>query len=148
MVDRTNARVRPIRRTVPSVTSLLHSARGSLAEAERTTDPCSRYAAAHLAALRAAAAVVAARAKPGDNFRRRPRSVWVLLIKVAPALREWATFFAEGAKKRAAAEAGIARAITAREADDVLRDAETFVTLVEETLDLPYQPRLSMPWAS
>src|SRR5260370_1107355 len=53
---------------------------------------------------------------------------------VAPALSEWAAFFAAGAAKRAAAEAGLPRAVSAREADDLLRDSETFLGLVEEVL--------------
>jgi len=53
---------------------------------------------------------------------------------VAPALAEWAAFFAAGAAKRAAAEAGLPRAVTTREADDLLRDSETFLGLVEEAL--------------
>jgi hypothetical protein len=68
--------------------------------------------------------------------------VWVLLPEAAPTLREWAAFFAAGADKRAAAEAGLPRAVTAREADELMHDAETFVTLVETTLGVPSQPTL------
>jgi L-fucose isomerase-like protein len=68
--------------------------------------------------------------------------VWVLLAAVAPELAEWAAFFAVGAAKRAAAEAGIPRVVTAREADDLLRDAERFLAVVETTLGLPHQPVL------
>jgi hypothetical protein len=101
--------------------------------------------AAHLAALRAAAAVVAARPAPGAPPRRKmPRSVWELLPRVEPALAEWAAFFAAGARKRAAAEAGLPRAVSAREADDLLRDAETFLTLAEEALGVPGQPLLPL----
>jgi hypothetical protein len=101
--------------------------------------------AAHLAALRAAAAVVAARPQPGAGGRRkRPRSVWELLPRVEPALSEWAAFFAAGAGKRAAAEAGLPRAVTLREADDLLRDAGTFVSLAENALGVPAQPLLPM----
>jgi len=60
----------------------------------------------------------------------------VLLTEVAPELGEWAAFFAAGAGKRAAAEAGVTRAVTGREADDLLRDAGTFLALVETTLGL------------
>src|SRR6185312_15693347 len=92
----------------------------------------------HLAALRAAAAVVAARAEPSTSTRRkRPQSVWVLLPRVEPALAEWAAFFAAGASKRAAAEAGLPAAASGHEADDLLRDAETFVSLAESTLGVP-----------
>jgi L-fucose isomerase-like protein len=61
---------------------------------------------------------------------------------VSPELGEWAAFFAAGAAKRAAAEAGIPRVVTAREADDMLRDAERFLAVVETTLGMPHQPLL------
>ncbi len=119
----------------PSIMTLLESARHGLAAAAAEPAPATRYVAAHLAALRAAAAVVSARAEPSGGMRRRgPRSVWELLPRVAPALAEWAAFFAAGAAKRAAAEAGLPRAVSAREADDLLRDSETFLGLVEEAL--------------
>ncbi|CAB4937117.1 unannotated protein [freshwater metagenome] len=116
---------------------LLALAARGLTESTYATDPSARYSAAHLAALRAAAAVLAARARP--TARRRVRSVWVLLPAVAPGLGEWATFFAGGAAKRAAAEAGIAHVVTEREADDLLRDSERFVALVADLLGLPLQ---------
>jgi SAV_6107-like HEPN len=121
-------------RVAPSIMMLLESARHGLAAAATEPSAATRYVAAHLAALRAAAAVVSARAEPGGTRRRGPRSVWELLPRVAPALTEWAAFFAAGAAKRAAAEAGLPRAVTAREADDLLRDSETFLGLVEEVL--------------
>jgi hypothetical protein len=79
--------------------------------------------------------VLACRARPAGGARRsRPTSAWVLLSAVAPELAEWAEFFAAGARKRSAAEAGLPHAVTAREADDLLRDAEQFLLLVETTL--------------
>ena len=48
----------------PTVLSMLQSARRGLAEAADETSPGARYVTAHLAALRAAAAVVAARGEP------------------------------------------------------------------------------------
>jgi len=115
--------------------SLLGAARAGLGEAERTLEPGRRYAGAHLAALRAAAAVLATRARPG-RVRGRPRSVWELLTGVAPELSEWAGFFAAGAGKRAAAEAGLSSAVSPREADDLLRDASAFLTVVESVLGI------------
>ena len=56
--------------------------------------------------------------------------------------REWAGYFALGAGKRAAAEAGIPRVVTPREADDLLRAAEQFVAVVESALGVAYQPPL------
>src|SRR6516165_921722 len=121
----------------PTVLSMLQSARRGLAEAADEMSPGARYVTAHLAALRAAA-VVAARGEPKTR-RRKPHSVWDLLPQVEPALTEWAAYFAAGAGKRAAAEAGLPRAASAREADDLLRDAETFLSLAETALGVEVQ---------
>lgn len=114
---------------------LLRSAE-SLSEAIQATDVPTRYACAHVAALRAAAALLAARATPTARGRRQQRNAWVLLARVAPELAEWATFFAAGADKRAAAEAGSVRAVTEREADDLVRDADRFLGVIEQALGL------------
>ena len=111
---------------------LLGLSHEGLGEARATSSPGERYALAHLAALRAAAAVLSCRAQGPQ--RTRPTSAWVLLARVAPELAEWAQFFAAGAEKRAAAEAGLRGVVTPREADDLLRDAECFLQLVETTL--------------
>jgi hypothetical protein len=122
---------------------LLTMARRGLEEAATMRPDGLRYATAHLAALRAAAAVLAARAIPSPGVRRsRPTSVWTLVVMVAPELRDWAAFFAAGAAKRAAAEAGIPRVVTAREADDLMRSAEQFIAVVEVGLGFAYQPAL------
>jgi hypothetical protein len=121
---------------------LLVLARRGLEEAAETRPDGLRYAAAHLSALRAAAAMLAARAQPAPTRRNRVTSVWTLLLMVAPELREWATYFAAGASKRAAAQAGIPRVVTTREADDLLRAAEQFVAVVEVALGLSHQPAL------
>ena len=136
----------PMPRSVPGAAlSLLRTARQGLAEAEAETDAGTRYIGAHLAALRAAAAIVAARGEPGTGARRRrPRSVWELLPQVEPALAEWAAFFAASAAKRAAAEAGLPRAASAREADDLLRDASTFLMVAERALGLEGEPMLPL----
>ena len=131
----------------PAAAGLLGQASRALAEAAASTDARERYATAHLAALRAAAAVLAARTRP-ESGRRRPRSAWVLLGQVAPELGEWATFFAAGAAKRAAAEAGLSRAVTDREADDLVRDVRSFLAVVESTLGStpsPESPRHARP---
>jgi SAV_6107-like HEPN len=131
-------------RTAPSALALMESARQGLAAADSEVSAGARYVSAHLAALRAAAAVVAAKAEPPSTRRQRPQSVWALLPKVEPALAEWAAFFAAGAAKRAAAEAGLPRAVSMREADELLRDAETFVSLAEGALGILPQPLLPL----
>jgi SAV_6107-like HEPN len=117
-----------------AVTSLARS-REALTEAALATTPASRYAAAHVAALRATAAVLAVRTRPAS--RRNQRNAWTLLARVAPELEEWAVFFSAGASKRAAAEAGLSRAVSTREADDLVRDSGRFLALVERMLDVP-----------
>jgi hypothetical protein len=126
----------------PAAADLVVAARRELGRAATSARPDERYVAAHLAALRAAAAVLAVRARPAPVRGRRPASAWALLGQVAPELGEWAGFFAAGARKRAAAEAGLPRAVSAREADDLQRDAEVFLALVEGLLGLAHQPAL------
>ena len=140
---------RPDTRTT-TTHSYLERAAESLREAITTAEVPTRYATAHVAALRAAAALLAARATPTLGQPRRGRSVqknaWVLLAEVAPELTEWAAFFASGASKRAAAEAGSTRAVTEREADDLVREADRFLAVVEQSLGLaphvPYERQL------
>lgn len=122
--------------TPTATLAYLERAAASLAEAGRTTQPHERYAAAYVAALRATAALLAARATPTSSTRRRQRNAWVLLANVAPEFAEWAGFFSACSGKRVAAEAGSRRAVTAREADDLLRDADHFMALVEGSLGL------------
>ncbi|GAB3197026.1 hypothetical protein GCM10027062_07720 [Nocardioides hungaricus] len=122
---------------LPATThAYLARAAESLSEAVAAREVPARYACAHVAALRAAAAVLAARAAPAPVRRRPQRNAWLLLAEVAPELAEWAQFFAGGAAKRAAAEAGSTRAVTEREADDLVRDADRFLAIVERSLGL------------
>ena len=129
--------------SLPATTySYLARAAESLQESITAADVPTRYACAHVAALRAAAALLAARARPAATRRRQQRNAWVLLAEVAPELEEWARFFAAGAAKRAAAEAGSTRAVSAREADDLVRDADRFLAVVEQSLGLVPHPPL------
>jgi hypothetical protein len=139
----------PRQRVPATAVSLLGQARRGLAEASDEADPGTRYICAHLAALRAAAAIVAARAEPGPaGRRRRPRPVWELLPQAEPALSEWAAFFAASAAKRAAAEAGLPRAASAREAEDLIREVDTFLRVAERALGLGGQQELPLRPAS
>ena len=131
--------------SLPATThSYLMRAAESLSEAVSATEATTRYACAHVAALRSAAALLAARATPTTPTRRKPqKNAWVLLAEVAPELAEWAGFFAAGAGKRAAAEAGSRRAVTEREADDLVRDADRFLAVIEQSLGLvAHEPTL------
>lgn len=106
-----------------SAVALLAQAASGLQQARRADEPTKRFAQARLAGLRAGAAVLATRAVPSRPVlakRSRPSNVWVLLGHVAPELGEWSAFFAACAGTRA---------VTARDADDLLRQSEQFLVL-------------------
>lgn len=124
----------PIPLPPASALALLRQARESLTEAQRTPEPPERFATAYLAALRAAAAVLALRGRP-HRGRSKPTSAWVLLAAIAPEMQEWAAFFASWSSTRAAVLAGITRHVTARTADDLMRQTEQFVTLVDHVMN-------------
>lgn len=117
-----------------TVLDLIDRTRLGLLRACHAESADERYQFAHLAALRAAAAVLAADARraPGS----RPRNVWAVLPTVAPELAEWADFFAGTAQRRAQVERG-ALILSTREADDLVRQVETFLELVLAHLGLP-----------
>ncbi|MFJ3902021.1 SAV_6107 family HEPN domain-containing protein [Streptomyces sp. NPDC090025] len=132
----------------PAALDLLAKARAGLDEAAALQEPNERYATAHLAALRTAAAVLAARGRPERDPRKRARirSTWEVLPEIAPELDEWSALFAAGADRRARAEAGIAGAASRRDADDLIRDAAMFLRLIERLLVLqPVLPRQPGP---
>jgi HEPN superfamily protein len=130
---------------------LLDRARESLTSGYAASAASARYLAASLAALRAGAAVVAARSatSPGAGLASRgdgPHDVWALTARVAPELTEWAQRFSAATGQRVGVETGLVR-VTAREADDLLRDAETFVDLTADRLGVPsvHRPRRLVP---
>ena len=111
----------------------LGRARAALTEAEGSDRPGSRYLAAQLAALRTAAVVLALRGRTGRSSRSGgPRNAWQLLAEVAPELGEWAAFFDTTQARRDAVRGGAW--VSAREADDLLRDAQAFLGLIERVL--------------
>ncbi len=131
----------------PAVPSLLRKARMSLADAAGDSAPRARYVAAHFAALRAVAAVVAAKGVPSPRRRRSMRNVWEQLAELEPRLAEagpdlaqWAAYFAGCAPKRAATEAGLPSGASAKEADRHLQCAEQFLSIVERALGVAASP--------
>lgn len=113
----------------------IQRARSEILEAELLPEPSDRYLAAHHAALRVAAILLAARADPAESARRtRPRNAWRMLSAVAPEFAEWAAFFAVTEGKRDAVRAGATTIVTAREADDLVRDTQKFLSLVERVV--------------
>lgn len=123
--------------TVASTLDLLDRSRHSLLEACQSREVAERYLQAQLGALRAAAALVAARSTP--SRQPGPRSLWELVPAVAPELAEWAGFFELTTTRRARIARGLGR-VSPRDADDLLRQAETFLDLVCRSLGLPTAP--------
>ena len=117
----------------------------ALSSAYATGSAAGRYLAASLAALRGAAALVAACPVP-QRTRRGPHDVWALTALAAPELTEWAQRFAAVTGRRVGIETGLVR-VSAREADDLLRDAETFVDLASRRIGVPatHPPRRLAP---
>jgi hypothetical protein len=113
----------------PAVRELLARARRELGEAAMAPEPAERFRHAHLAALRAASAVVAARGRPGT--RRRPQPVWDLLAVAEPDMAAWAAYFRGSSSVRAAVEAGRAAWVGPAQADHLLGAAGTFLDEVE-----------------
>lgn len=113
----------------------LARARSAVDEAERVPGAAERFVAAHVAALRVAAVVLAVRSRPARAAR--PRNAWRLLAEVAPELAEWAVFFAATQGRRDAVRAGGTGLVSAREADDLVRDAACFLALVEHAVAPP-----------
>lgn len=117
---------------------LLGQAEAGLQEASAMESANDRFATAHLAALRTAAAVLAARGRPsgdtGVRSGRRIRSAWEVLPEIAPELTEWSALFAAGARTRARAEAGIEGAVSMREAEDLIREVAMFLRISRRML--------------
>jgi len=127
--------------TAASALELVERSRADLLQACHSRGIAQRYQHSQLAAMRAAAALVSARAVP--TGQARPRSLWDLLPSVAPELTEWAGFFAAVTSRHPSLAGSVPAGqgqITAREADDLLRQAETFVELVCRALGLPMTP--------
>lgn len=125
---------------------LLDRAAGSLLEACRADTTTDRYLQAHLGAQRAAAALLVMRPSRRGSGRSRLRGrdgkaigVWDSLRAAAPEFAEWADYLALAGARRSALEAG-GEPAGLREADDLLRGAETFLALVRAAVGLPVIP--------
>ena len=104
---------------------LLRRADAELLAAQFSSEAWEQFSHAHLVALRAGAAVVAARST--GTGRRAPRTVWDLLDAVAPELGSWSAYFAAAATLRSAVDAGRFEELTPARAEQALCAAEDFV---------------------
>src|SRR5207249_3632443 len=109
--------------------------------------PRERFLAAYLAALRGAGAVLASTAAQRSG-RERSRNAWVLMARAAPEFVMWADYFAEHSDTRAALEAGIARPVTDRQADDFYSRVGAFLHDVEDLVGDPARLRPVRDWDS
>ncbi len=109
----------------PRAVELLSRADAELLAAQFSSEAWEQFSHAHLAALRAGAAVVASRGKPAG--RRSLRTVWEMLDVVAPELASWSGYFAGAAALRSAVDAGRFDSVTPSRAEQAVCAAEDFV---------------------
>lgn len=112
---------------IEQVGRLLADAADALTEAHWVRAAPERLAATRLGTLRVAAAVLAARGRPGQAAGS-PSSTWQVLARVAPELSEWAAHL-ERAERRPPQDV--------RGVDDLLRAGEDFLLVAAATLGLP-----------
>lgn len=119
----------------PQVDQLLARSDAELVAAQLAQLPGDRYVHAHLAALRAGAALLEVTGRP--RRRPAPRTVWDMVAAVAPELGGWTAFFASGAPLRSAVEAGRDDAVDVARADQAVAAAEDFQDAVRELVGAP-----------
>lgn len=122
-----------------SALDLLARSDAELVAATLASAPDETLLHAHLAALRAGAALVQVRGRPGG--RPAPRTVWDMVAVLAPELAAWAAFFADNAGTRSAVEAGRGDLVDARRAERALAAAEDFQTAVRAVIGADVQPQ-------
>ncbi|WP_305091702.1 SAV_6107 family HEPN domain-containing protein [Prescottella sp. R16] len=118
-------------------TVLLRRADGLLSEAAGASRADERFRCAYLAALKGAAAVLAAcdgAARAATGRRPRSRSAWVLMARAAPEFADWADYFAEHSALRAAIESGVTRSVESSAADRFYADVGRFLIAVDDLL--------------
>jgi len=126
---------RALGQDAPLPTSVLDLLARSDAElvAARLGGPSEQFVHAHLAALRAGAALLAVTGRP--TGRPVLRTVWEMVASVEPDLAGWTAWFADGAALRAAVESGRAEVDDER-AERTLAVAEDFQEAVRRLLSL------------
>lgn len=117
----------------PQTAELLGRADAELLAAQFSGEPWEMFSHAHLAALRAGAALVASRGRPAG--RGAPRTVWGMLDAVAPELHTLSALFAHAATLRSAVDAGRFELVTAARAERALCAAEDLVDAVRDALE-------------
>ncbi|MBV9171039.1 MAG: hypothetical protein JOZ81_13245 [Chloroflexi bacterium] len=114
----------------PEAVRLFARARRLLRDAARAGTATDRFGLAHLAALRVAAAVIAARSRASSRPRRL-QNAWALLETTAPELAEWTSYFTRSAATRAAIDQGEISEVSQDDADEQMRAAAEFLKRAE-----------------
>ncbi|UFU04217.1 colicin transporter [Ruania suaedae] len=113
---------------------LLRRAQLELGQVHSDGDLAGSFLHAHMAALRAGAAVLALH--PGHSTsrsrRRQVRSVWEQLGECGPEWEPWAAYFAQGAAVRAAIETGRPVDLSAHHVEEVVAAATDLVDRVAQ----------------
>lgn len=112
--------------------ALLARSDAELVAAQLAVRPEDRFLHAHLAAIRAGAALLEVTGRP--RRRPAPRTVWEMVAAVAPELTRWTAFFAGGAALRGALEAGRGARIDEARAERTVAAAEDFQDAVRAVL--------------
>jgi len=118
-----------------SARELLARSDAELLAATLAGDPEDVFRHAHLAALRAGAALVQVRGRPGG--RPAPRTVWDMVAALAPELRSWTAYFAGNAPARSAVEAGRTGVVDLGRAERALAAAQDFQAAVRDLVGAP-----------
>lgn len=126
--------------------ALLCRADSLLMGAAGEVDACERFLSAYLAALRGAAAVLAA--TEVRTGRERSRSAWVLMGRAAPEFAMWSDYFADHSSIRAALEAGISRTISDAAADEFYARVGAFLHDVEDLVTDAARLPVETTWRS
>jgi len=130
----------------PQSAELLGRADAELLAAQFSGEPWEMFSHAHLAALRAGAALVAARGRPSG--RGAPRTVWGMLDAVAPDLHTLSALFAQSATLRSAVDAGRFDLVTQARAERALCGAEDLVDAVRAALAADVEEPHGLPVAA
>lgn len=100
---------------------------------------------AHMAGLRAGAAVLALHPHLAPRRRGAVRSVWAQLAEIDESWQSWAALFSAGAPIRAAIESGRDSGLTQAQAARTAAAATDFVAMVAEVVaeaaQIPAEPR-------
>lgn len=116
----------------PAAAPLLAQAHRGVRAARGESDLVERFTGAYLSALRAAAAVLAARGRP-HRGRAKPESTWSLLATTAPELAGWAAYFEGFSARHAAVQSGASRRADEESTGELLQRAGEFLAIADVT---------------